>query len=40
MKEEIRTLAIYRLERAHESLEEAKLLLQSGHANTFVNRIY
>lgn len=40
MKEEIRTLAIYRLERAHESLEEAKLLLQSGHANTFVNRLY
>ena len=40
MKEEIRALINYRLERAHESLEEAKILLEKGHANTFVNRLY
>ena len=40
MKEETRTLITYRLERARESLEEAKILLKTGHANTFVNRLY
>ena len=30
----------YRLERAQESLAEARLLLASGHANTAVNRLY
>ncbi len=40
MKEEIRTLITYRLERAFESLEEAKILLEQGHVNTFVNRLY
>ena len=40
MREEIRTLIIYRLERAHESLEEAKILLEQSHANTFINRLY
>ncbi len=40
MKEEIRTLVFYRLERAHEALEEANILLERGHANTFVNRLY
>jgi len=40
MKEETRTLAIYRLERAHESLEEAEILISKGHSNTFVNRLY
>lgn len=40
MKEEMRTLIDYRLERAHESLEEAMTLLEQGHANTFVNRRY
>ena len=33
-------LAAYRLERAHEALLEAELLLREGHANTFVNRLY
>jgi len=33
-------LTRYRLDRSHETLEEAKLLLQQGHANTFVNRLY
>jgi len=40
MKEETRTLITYRLDRARESLEEAKLLLEQGHGNTFVNRLY
>ena len=40
MKEETRTLVIYRLERARESLEEAKILLERGYANTYVNRLY
>jgi len=33
-------LIMYRLARASESLEEAEQLLQHGHANTFVNRLY
>lgn len=30
----------YRVKRAYESLEEAKLLSKSGHWNTTVNRLY
>jgi len=40
MKKEIRTLVLYRLNRADESLEEALILLERGHTNTFVNRLY
>ncbi len=40
MKKEAFALVIYRLERAYESLEEAKILLEQGHTNTFVNRLY
>lgn len=40
MKEETRALVVYRLERAEECLEEAKILLEKGFANTFVNRLY
>ncbi|MCK4241264.1 MAG: hypothetical protein KAX30_06545 [Candidatus Atribacteria bacterium] len=40
MKKEIRTLVLYRLNRADESLEEALILLKRGHTNTFVNRLY
>ena len=40
MKKETRTLIAYRLERAQESLEEAKILLERGYGNTFVNRLY
>ena len=40
MTEETRTLVRYRLDRAKEALEEAALLLESGYANTFVNRLY
>ncbi|MBA7586453.1 hypothetical protein ES708_28453 [subsurface metagenome] len=40
MKKEIKTLVLYRLNRADESLEEALILLERGHINTFVNRLY
>jgi uncharacterized protein (UPF0332 family) len=40
MKKEIKTLVIYRLNRADESLEEASILLERDHINTFVNRLY
>lgn len=40
MKEETRTSIMYRLKRAHESLKEAKILLDGGHTNTYVNRLY
>jgi uncharacterized protein (UPF0332 family) len=40
MKAETKTLVEYRLGRAHESLEEAHILLERGHINTFVNRLY
>lgn len=32
--------ARYRMERAREALEEASLLLQAGHLNAYVNRLY
>jgi uncharacterized protein (UPF0332 family) len=40
MKKETRTLIAYRLERARESLEETKILLERGYGNTFVKRLY
>jgi uncharacterized protein (UPF0332 family) len=40
MKEEARALVDYRFERARESLEEAKLLVDGGHGNACVNRLY
>jgi len=40
MTPEARTLVQYRLERAREALAEAMVLLDSGHANTGVNRLY
>ena len=40
MTPETRTLVQYRLERAREALAEAVVLLDSGHANTAVNRLY
>ena len=40
MTPETRMLVQYRLDRAHEALAEASLLLDSGHANTGVNRLY
>jgi uncharacterized protein (UPF0332 family) len=40
MTAETRTLIAYRLQRARESLDEAALLLERNHINTFVNRVY
>jgi uncharacterized protein (UPF0332 family) len=40
MIQEIKTLILYRLERAHEAIEEANVLLEKGYANTSVNRLY
>lgn len=40
MNKEVLTLIKYRIERAWESLEEAKILLEQGFTNTFVNRLY
>ena len=40
MTEERETLIRYRLERARETLAEAKVLAQAGHWNGCVNRLY
>jgi uncharacterized protein (UPF0332 family) len=37
---ERQTLVDYRLERARETIEEAGVLLETGHANACVNRLY
>ncbi|TSA44540.1 MAG: HEPN domain-containing protein [Deltaproteobacteria bacterium] len=40
MKPETATLIRYRLDRAFESIDEARLLLQNGHLHSAVNRLY
>jgi len=40
MNEETREIVYYRLDRAAESIREAELLLESGHGNACVNRLY
>ena len=40
MSPERQELVRYRMERARETMEEAELLLEAGHANTCVNRLY
>lgn len=40
MNDATRALAGYRMERAREALAEAGLLLDAGHLNTCVNRLY
>lgn len=40
MTEETLSLIAYRLQRAREALDEAALLLDRDHINTFVNRVY
>ena len=40
MTKETKSLILYRLERAHEALKEADILLEQGHTNTYVNRLY
>jgi uncharacterized protein (UPF0332 family) len=40
MTDEQRTLIGHRMERAREALEEAMMLLEAGHLNSCVNRLY
>lgn len=40
MKPEMTALIRHRLDRAHESIEEATLLLENGHLHSSVNRLY
>jgi len=40
MTSERQALVAYRLERARQALEEAALLLEAGHTNAYVNRLY
>lgn len=40
MKPEMTTLIQYRVDRARESIEESKLLLENGHLHSSVNRLY
>jgi uncharacterized protein (UPF0332 family) len=40
MTAETLSLIAYRLQRAREALDEAALLLEQNHINTFVNRVY
>jgi len=40
VKNELRELVKYRIQRAEETLVEAEILFANGHFNTFVNRIY
>jgi uncharacterized protein (UPF0332 family) len=35
-----KALTVYRMERAREAMKEAGLLLQAGHLNAYVNRLY
>jgi len=40
MTEEERALVAYRMERAREAIDEAKMLFDAGHLNSYVNRLY
>jgi uncharacterized protein len=40
LTKESKELAKYRLERAFQTLDEAKLLFDSGYTNTYVSRLY
>jgi uncharacterized protein (UPF0332 family) len=40
MNKELNDLIKYRIDRAREALEEARVLAGSGHWNTCVNRLY
>ncbi|GAW93534.1 HEPN domain-containing protein [Calderihabitans maritimus] len=40
MKDEIKKLVSYRMDRAKEALQEADLLLSAGHVLTSINRLY
>jgi hypothetical protein len=40
MTDEEKTLIAYRMERAHEAIDEAKMLFEAEHINLYVNRLY
>ncbi len=40
MTNEERSLMAYRISRAHEAIEEARILFDAGHLNAYVNRLY
>ena len=40
MTDEERSLIAYRMSRANEAIEEAKILFDAGHTNSYVNRLY
>jgi len=40
MTREEQSLITYRMSRAHEAIDEARLLFDTGHINSFVNRLY
>ncbi len=40
MTDEERYLIAYRISRAHEAIEEARILFDAGHFNAYVNRLY
>jgi len=40
MTDEERSVIAYRMERAYEAIDEAKLLFDAGHINSYVNRLY
>ena len=40
MTKEERALVAYRMERAREAIDEAKMLFDAGHINSYVNRLY
>jgi uncharacterized protein (UPF0332 family) len=40
LTDESKALVRYRMERAIEALDEAKVMFDSGHINTYVNRLY
>jgi hypothetical protein len=40
MTKEKRALIEYRMERAHETLDEAKIMFDAGRINAYVNRLY
>lgn len=40
MTKEEHALVAYRMERAREAIDEAKVLFDAGHVNAYVNRLY
>lgn len=40
MTSEERSVITYRMQRAHETIEEAKMMIDAGHINAYVNRLY